>query len=62
MLQATVSSARHGFSYERARFTAWDYQDFMARLESEIRLLSTENPDSILIRMDRPATQTGGAR
>lgn len=54
MLTATVSTVRAGFSYERGQIVAQDWPDFMRQLEASMRQLADENPDSVLIKMERP--------
>jgi hypothetical protein len=53
-LTATVSTVRAGFSYERTKIVASSWPDLSAQLEQAIRQLLDENPDSILVKMDRP--------
>lgn len=54
-MTASVSAVRGGFSYERFRLDANGWPDFMTKLESAMRALADENPDSILVKMERPS-------
>lgn len=55
MFKATVSSVRDGFSYEREQILTRGWIDFMGQLEAAMLLISNENPDSVLIKIERPA-------
>ena len=55
MFKATFSTVRGGFSYERERVLRSDWTEFMEELEDAILRLSDENPDSLLIKFERPA-------
>jgi len=54
ILKATLSTVRNGFSYERDRIAAWDWDDLTAKLRESMERLSNENPDSVLIKLERP--------
>lgn len=54
-LVAAVSSVRDGFSYERERIFASDWEDFVRQLGAAMRRVADENPDSVVVKMDRPA-------
>jgi len=53
-LRASVSTVRNGFSYPRADIGAKDWPDLSRAIEAEIRTLSHENPDRIVITLERP--------
>ncbi len=55
MFKATLSSVRNGFSYEREQVLERGWITFMGELEAAILRLSDENPDSVLIKIERPA-------
>lgn len=54
ILKAKISTVRDGFSYDRGDIESPDWPEFSRRLEDIVRQLSSENPDSILIKMERP--------
>jgi hypothetical protein len=54
MLNASIRTVRDGVPTERERITATDWPELSAKLEQATLRLSGENPDSIVIKLDRP--------
>jgi len=55
MFKATLSSVRDGFSYEREHVLARGWIEFMEQLEHAMLRVADSNPDSVLIKFERPA-------
>jgi len=53
-MSARISVVRNGFAYERVSFTAADWPDLSRQIENAVRNLSGENPDRIIITLERP--------
>jgi hypothetical protein len=53
-MSARISVVRNGFSYERVSLTAQDWPDLSRQIEIAARILSDENPDRIVITLERP--------
>jgi len=55
MFKATLSTVRDGFSYEREQVLTRGWIEFMEQLEYAMLRVSDGNPDSVLIKFERPA-------